>query len=152
MSLGDLSFIFDVISAVGVITSVLYLGYQISQNTKAIKRSVSRDIVQDLNEFGRFFIEMPDIIEIFLTSNDRPESLTPGEQFRLQILMTNLFSNFDLALDYHKDGLIEEASINMYAQNLAQLISNPVIKDWWQTNGENLYSEELRNLVATPSS
>ena len=95
---------------------------------------------------------MPDIIEIFLTSNDRPESLTPGEQFRLQILMTNLFSNFDLALDYHKDGLIDEVSINMYAQNLAQLISNPVIKDWWQTNGVNLYSEELRNLVTTPSS
>ena len=152
MSLNDLSFIFDLISAVGVITSVIYLGYQIRQNTRAIKRSISREIVYDLNEFGRFFIEMPDIIEIFLASNEKPETLTPSEQFRLQILMTNLFSNFDLALDYHKDGLMDEASINTYAQNLAQLISNPVIREWWQENGERLYSEDLRNLVATPSS
>ena len=152
MSLNDLSFIFDLISAVGVITSVIYLGYQIRQNTRAIKRSISRELVYDLNEFGRFFIEMPDIIEIFLASNEKPETLTPSEQFRLQILMTNLFSNFDLALDYHKDGLFDEASINAYAQNLAQLISNPVIREWWQENGERLYSEDLRNLVATPSS
>ena len=152
MSLNDLSFIFDLISAVGVITSVIYLGYQIRQNTRAIKRSISREIVHDLNEFGRFFIEMPDIIEIYLASNEKPETLTPSEQFRLQILMTNLFSNFDLALDYHKDGLMDEVSINTYAQNLAQLISNPVIREWWQDNGERLYSEDLRNLVATPSS
>jgi hypothetical protein len=151
MTLSELSFIFDLISAVGVITSVLYLGYQIRQNTKAIKRSVSRDIVHDLNDFGRFFIEMPDIVDIFLTSNDKPETLTAGEQFRLQILMTNLFSNFDLALDYHKDGLLDEASINTYAQNLAQLITNPVINDWWQKNSEGLYSEDLRNLVVTHS-
>ena len=150
MSLNDLSLIFDVISAAGVITSVLYLGYQIRQNTRAIKRSITREIVHDLNEFGKFFIEMPDIIEIYLASNENPENLTPGEQFRLQILMTNLFSNFDLALDYYEDGLIDEDSINAYAQNLAQLIINPVIKAWWQTNGEKLYSEELRNLVTAP--
>jgi hypothetical protein len=151
MTLSDLSFIFDIISAVGVISSVLYLGYQIHQNTKAIRRSVSRDIVHDLNEFGRFFIEMPDIVEIFLASNEKPESLTAGEQLRLQVLMTNLFSNFDLALDYHRDGLLDEASITTYAQNLAQLMNNPVVKEWWQSNGKDLYSEELHNLVNKPS-
>jgi len=68
MSLTEYSFIFDVLSAISVVISILYLGYQIRQNTRAIRRTVARDIVRDLNELGGFFIEMPDLI---ITDVDR---------------------------------------------------------------------------------
>lgn len=147
MSLSEYSFLFDVVSAIGVVASILYLGYQIRQNTRAMRRTVSRDIVRDLNELGRFFIEIPDFILIYFKANDQPDELSAAERFRFQILVMRIMSNFDLALGYHKDGLIGDQSIETYFQSIQQLFGSSIVKDWWQHEGHALYSAELRDLV-----
>jgi len=147
VSLQEYSFIFDVVSAVGVVASVLYLGYQIRQNTRAMRRTVARDIVRDLNEMGRFFIEMPDLITIYFKANDQPDELSPADQFRFQILVMRVMSNFDLAIGCHKDGLIGDQSVETYAQSVRQLFKSGVVKAWWRREGHALYSAELRDLV-----
>ncbi len=147
MSLSEYSFFFDAMSAIGVVVSILYLGYQIRQNTRAMRRNVARDIVRDLNELGRFFIEMPDLIQIYFKANDQSDSLSAEERFRFQILAMRVMSNFDLAISYHKDGLIDDPSVETYAQSVRQLYRSPIVKEWWRHEGHAMYSAELRDLV-----
>jgi hypothetical protein len=147
MSLEEYSFLFDVLSAISVVISLVYLGYQIRQNTRAMRRTVAREITRDLNELGRYFIEMPDLIDVYFKANDQPKELNAAEQFRFQILVMTVISNFDLAIGYHKDGLIGEASIDTYAQSIHQLFRSPIVEEWWHKEGHVMYSAELCKFV-----
>lgn len=143
-----LTIIFDAISAVGVIISITYLAYQIRQNTRALRRSATREIMRDLNELSRLFVESPDLVKLYLTSNQAPQELTVEERFRFQTLLAFIFSNFDLALEYHREGLLSDPSIEVYSGSILALFDNSLVGEWWQEQGRSMYSQELRDLVS----
>lgn len=82
------AFVAQLISTISVIVSLVYLAFKIPQNTRAMRRPAARDIVRDLNELGRYFIEMPDVDELYLRALEQPQELTVAERFRFQRLIT----------------------------------------------------------------
>ena len=125
MSFQSFSFLFELISAVGVIISFIYLAVQIRQNTRAMRRAASRDIIRDPNDLNRFFIQSPDLVELHLTANEHPQELTVEERFRFQRLITYMFASFELALEYHRDGLLGDESIEAYAGGSCNSLTVP---------------------------
>lgn len=148
MSYETFSFLFQLLSAISVIVSFIYLAFQIRQNTRAMRRAAGRDIVRDLNELGRYFIEFPDLNELYLRALEKPQELTAGERFRFERLITHVFSSFEMALEYHRDGLLSDESIDQYAQAILPLFDNPAVKEWWEKEGQFSFSQRFRGLVS----
>jgi len=148
MSFQAFSFLFQLISAIGVIVSFVYLAVQIRQNTRAMRRAASRDIVRDLNELGRLFIETPDLIDLYLTANEQPQDLTAQERFRFERLVGYVFASFELALEYHGDGLLSGEGIEAYTQSILQLFESSAVKEWWEKEGQSTFSQRFRDLVS----
>jgi hypothetical protein len=142
------SFLFQLISAIGVIVSFAYLAVQIRQNTRAVRRAAVRDITRDLNELGRLFIETPDLIDAYLTANEQPQDLTVQERFRFERLVDYLLASFELALEYHADGLFPDESIEAYVQSVPQLFESPAVAEWWERDGQFTHGHRLRDLVS----
>jgi hypothetical protein len=148
MSYETFSFLFQLISAIGVIVSFVYLAVQIRQNTRAMRRAASRDIVRDLNEFGRMFIEYPDLGKLYLTALEQPQDLTAEERFRFERLVGYVFASFELALEYHGDGLLSDEGIEAYTQSILQLFERSAVAEWWGKEGQYTFSQRFRDLVS----
>ena len=131
-----------------MIVSLAYLAFQIRQNTQAMRRAASRDIVRDLNDLGRLFIETPDLIGLYFTANERPQELTVEERFRFESLVRYIFASFEVALEYHRHGLIMNVSIEAYAQGVLQLFEDSVVAEWWEKEGQFSFSQRFRDLVS----
>lgn len=148
MEIQSLALVFDAVSAIGVVVSIAYLAYQIRQNTRALRRSASRDIVRDLNELSRLFVERPDLAKLYLKTNETPQEITVEERFRFETLLAFIFSNFNMALEYHRDGLLSDPSVEVYSQSILALFENKLVNEWWLAQGRVLYSRELQALVS----
>jgi hypothetical protein len=142
------AFVAQLISTISVVVSLVYLAFKIRQNTRAVRRAAARDILRDLNELGRYFIELPDLDELYLRALERPQELTVAERFRFQRLITYIFSSFQMALEYHTDGLLSDEDYEAYAQGILQLFESSVVMEWWETEGRFVFGQRFRDLVS----
>jgi hypothetical protein len=147
MSKADYQFLFQIISTVSVIISIVYLGYQIRQNTRTMRRTAARDIVKDLSELSKFFLEKPDLASVYLRAASGEGELSAEDSFRFQALLRYVFSNYGLALTYHEDGLIRANSFETYTHSIRELLRIPAIAAWWEAEGSGLFSPEMRSWI-----
>jgi len=148
MSTQPFLFVFEVISAISVVVSLIYLAFQIRGNTRAMRREATRDIIRDLNEQNRMLITVPDLGELYLKTLEQPQELTAGERLRFQSVITYSLANFEMALDYYRDGLLRDEHIEKYTEGMLQLFENPVVMEWWEKEGQFIFSQALQDLVS----
>ena len=146
MTLQDLANLGEVIGAIAVIISLIYLAVQIRENTQAMRRAATQDIHRSLNEQARCLVESPDLAALFFKASQRPSELTGEENFRFQMLLTYVLSNFELALEYYREGLLGNDMIEGYVQGIRPLFENPLVAEWWEAEGQGTFSPELRDL------
>jgi Leu/Phe-tRNA-protein transferase len=53
-----------------------------------------------------------------------------------------------MALEYYRDGLLGDEMIEGYARGIHPLFENPVVVEWWEKEGQSMYSQELDDLVS----
>ena len=140
-------FLFEVISAISVVVSLVYLAFQIRGNTRAMRREATRDIIRDLNEQNRMVITVPDLNELYLKTLEQPQELTAVERARFRSVITYSIASFEMALDYYKDGLLSNEHIEKYTKGILQLFENPVVMEWWEKEGQFTFSQTLGDLV-----
>lgn len=147
MSTEGFQFLFQLVSAVGVIASVSYLGYQMRQNTLTMRRVAEREIAHNLNGLGRLFVEQPDVAAIYLRALERPSEWDEVARFRFRALLRYVFSNLNLACEDMEAGLVSEEVLETYIQGVMHLFESRLVSDWWVREGQHLFGEALRARV-----
>ena len=130
-----------------MIASPIYLAFEIRQNTRAMRRAATQDIHRSLNEQARCLVESPDLAALAFRASQRPEELTGEERYRFQMLLTYLFSNFELAIEYYREGLLGDNMIEGWMKGIRPLFENPLVVEWWEAEGQGTFSPELRDLL-----
>jgi hypothetical protein len=131
-----------------VIASLIYLAFEIRQNTRAMRRAATQEIHRSLNDQARCLVESPDLAALYFRASQRPQELTGEERFRFQFLLAYVFSNFELAIEYYREGLLGDEMIEGYVKGIRPLFENPLVVEWWEAEGQGTFSPELRDLVA----
>ena len=140
--------IFEGVSAISVVVSLIYLAFQIRDNTRALRREATLDITRDLNEQNRMLITMPDLGELYLKSFEQPQELTASERLRFHSVVTSSLASFEMALDYYKDGLLSNEHIEKYTKGMLQLFEYPIVVEWWEKEGQFIFSQTLHDLLS----
>jgi hypothetical protein len=143
-----LGFVVQVLSAISIVVSLVYLAVQIRENIRSMRRAAAREITRDLNDLGRYFIQLPDLNELYLKALGQPDELTVAERFRFERLITHTFSNFQMALEYHQDGLLGDETIEPYGQSVLKTFDSPAVMEWWEREGQFVFNQRFRDLVA----
>jgi hypothetical protein len=148
MTLQDLANLGEVIGAFAVIISLIYLAVQIRENTRAMRRAATQDIHRSLNDQARCLVQSPDLAALLFRASQRPSELTEEEHFRFQMLLTYVFSNFEQAIEYYREGLLGDDMIEGYVQGIRPLFENQLVVEWWEAEGQSMFSSELRDLLS----
>jgi hypothetical protein len=107
-SLDSVSKSAEIVGAFAVVLSLMYVGYQVQQNTKAIQSTVHQSLVSHVFEAEGMLLSSSDLAQIILKSNSNAESLTPAERLRSDTYFTFAFVNWESAYLNYQQGLLEE--------------------------------------------
>ena len=132
MHLGMLVELSQLVAAVGVILSLLFVAVQLRQSTKAVKASTIQNLVQSLSSNSQVWVENESLIAISIKSGSDREVLTEVEKARLHIafvMATRRFEGvyYQRSLDLVDIGLIqgfERANLSVIASKSGRL--------WWE--------------------
>ena len=144
MSLEQAALISQIISAVAVIASLIFVGFQLSQHTRAVRASTSQahsaTYVQALT--GLFDGEMASIWRRGLSDFD---TLDDDEKVRFMAFTSSIFRFYEASYVQMRRGQLDPAHWRTVEQQLASIAGQPGIGSWWRLR-RAWHSEDFQSL------
>ena len=137
MSIQDWGAIGEIVGALAVVASLIYLAVQIRQSTRQISLSLEsakleafERTIESSNHAREVLITNPEVTEIFLKGLTDYLSLPPSDKFRCNMLFRNLLSAF-------QGGYIRQLAMGGDPEQLEgtrraldTLLRNPGVRQW----------------------
>jgi len=135
----------EALGAFGVIITLLYLSFQIRQNTK-VARGATRQAISDATvDLASEFSGDTGLGELLIRSLEG-QSLTKPEALRLHARGFREMKHFENIYYQLRQGLMPEAEWSGYRQNLLLLLTVPAYREYWDTESF-VYSREFQSEV-----
>lgn len=144
-SLKEYALAAEIVGAIAVVISLVYVGASVNQNTRAVMVSNHQALVamdQNTNEWFRD----TEFAEIFIIALDDAGALSPTQALQLRILLADKFNAWEFAFLTHSSGMMEDNIWNgwdgYYRGELAQIPH----QSFWQAGREG-FSPAFRDYV-----
>ena len=135
----------EVIGAMGVILSLLYLALQIKTQNVQAKLAVRHEIASGLRQAsGVYAIE--NLSEIFVRANEDYNSISEAESVRLIVVTTNLFRAWEEAFLAQKEGHLGVGMWEIISRDYTQTMGASSIRHIWNIR-EQVYDPGFRGYV-----
>lgn len=132
MTIQDWGALGEIIGAVAVVASLVYLAVQIRQNTHQITHNIEATRIASLernidsaNRMREMLIVNPDIAELFLKGLRDFEALQGADRFRFEMLLRSVFTAFQGAYIRHLSIGDDPAEFKGVAQMIESMLENP---------------------------
>jgi hypothetical protein len=136
----------ELVGAVGVVASLLYLGKQIRQNTRSIRAATYQALAESSAASNFQFIANADLVRAVRAGFAASEPLSEDDFARYQAYLRILFRRHDsIFINYREGALSEEAWLG-YWHALRENLRNPGAQKWWQRHSEG-YTRSFREAV-----
>jgi hypothetical protein len=87
MTLGELASIGEFVGGIGVVVTLIFVGVQLRQNTRAVQRSSAREAGNALVGAVQLHADSAELTDLTLRALDSLEQLTPVERYRFESWM-----------------------------------------------------------------
>ncbi|HKE46801.1 MAG TPA: hypothetical protein VKB52_01955 [Rhodanobacteraceae bacterium] len=136
----------QLVAAIGLIPSVVYLAIQVGAQNKAHHRASLDmlttqwgDLIQTVNEsedFGRIYL---DGLESFI-------AMEPVRKIRFGAYLLRVFRYWEAMSFHFEDGTLHRSSWKALQAQMADIISYAGVQEWWRTR-QHWYTDEFRGVV-----
>lgn len=158
MTIQEWGAIGEIIGGVAVVASLVYLAVQIRQNTrqlsenmKATELAAFERNVQAGNSIRELFILHPEIAELYMRALGNYEELAIEEKLRFDMILSNVFSEFQGAYIRHLTYRHDPAEFVGSKRTLDRWIRRRAVRDWlkrtesdWRPEFAELVEERVR--------
>ena len=131
----------ELLGALGVIASLVYLATQIRQNTRSAREAAWHSVVSDLQQFRSLIAQDPEVARIYREGLRDLKSLNDDDRWRFGALMQSLYSVWETAFRTRSEGLFQH-----HFDDIAWQATRPGFREWW-SKGKRLYSAEFRQFI-----
>lgn len=130
-TLEQVYFISQIIAGAAVIVSLIYVGLQLKQNTRAMKQDSVKNIIESLRDATANLSQSEDKAEIAFAAFANPSSLTGAQKFRSYVMFQNLLSAFELVHFQQTEGALEEHHWSGQQQYLIDICKFSGMQEYW---------------------
>jgi len=148
MSIAELGSLGEFVAAIAVLVSLVYLAFQVRQNTKQQRLSAYRDSFAAFSMIRTNIYSNPEFANLLTKATDPNAVFNPPEVLRLESFFNEyVFCNVNLWRLY-KEGLVENSdeALEQTLFSVTQLLSSPVAKNWWQ-EWKAIYPKEFSDRI-----
>jgi len=153
MTLEDWAAIAEIVGALAVVLTLVYLAVQVKHskkaldaNTKAIRGQVISDVTRNVQDHMMMIVQGQDLIttvKIMATE----EELDPDNALLLDMLLTAVFVARQNEYFQWKQGLLEDSVFRSLHHITFTILGTPSGRFWWQHEGSKLVAPEFVKFV-----
>lgn len=96
----------EIVSAVAIVISLLYVVSEFRQAQALTERDVDVQLFDRVGEANRIVIENPGIAAIIIAAAQDPQGLSEVDRARYLAIQHQFFDSWELAWGYHQDGIL----------------------------------------------
>jgi hypothetical protein len=145
MSLADLASLGEIVGSLAILVTLIFLAFQMRQNTRAIEASASQDAANTESNALVQLLNHPEV-SISLTKSE----LTDVEVVRLFAYLSLMLRAHEQYWRQYQLGVIDAATLARYQGPLVATLSFPASRRWWaasQTRFDPSFSARVNNLL-----
>ncbi len=101
-ALGSIS---ETIGAVAVVASLIYLGVQIKQNSRAVRATIEQESAKLINQNMMSIAASEELSLLYIQASEDFSSLKDSEKARMLMLLTGLFRAFEVLYRQQQTGM-----------------------------------------------
>jgi hypothetical protein len=143
MSLEQISLIAQIASAVAVIASLIFVGWQVKQATQAVRNSSSQAHSANYTEIVKCLIGNGDFARIWLCALLDPDAPSDVDWVRFVGYASTLFRFYESSRVQWLHGQLDEEHWQTIERQVRTLTTQPGIQAWWRLRG-HWHSESFR--------
>lgn len=123
----------EILAAIAVVATLIYLAKQIRQNSQAVQVSALRDTTEQWHRWSEVLATSPDLADIVMRGNESYKQLPESDAMRngayVQMFFDSVESFRSLVLDYEV-----QKDLDVLESIVARRISDPGFSEWWSEN------------------
>ena len=131
----------EIIGAIAVVISLIYVGVQIRQNTVVTKRSNARQTASDHERALANFLE-EDVADLVLRGPEDFDALSRLEQYRYDLAVSIWLEAIEQAFADAAIGSFPKEQLVAYRNRLFIVLASPGGREWWSKR-KVWFSEEF---------
>ncbi|UTW56130.1 hypothetical protein [Kordiimonas sp. SCSIO 12610] len=139
MSLDEIATIIDIIASVTVVISFIFIGFQIRQNTHALRMGAAQSSVQLLSDNMGRVVENRELAELLASRNDTADliplsELSSTDRLILSNFLSISFRHFEMLHTHRQYGIYEKELWLSTEFRMRQTLSRERVREWWYDN------------------
>ena len=131
MSLDDLGNIGELVAAIGVIASLIYLAVQIRQNTRSVRAATHHSAMRGASETQNVLAQSNDAARVFRIGSREPGELTEDERLRFDSMLLSIFMWFEDAFFQYQQSMVDREYWEGRQRALLSQLKRPGTASWW---------------------
>lgn len=139
MNWDAISALAELLGAVGVIVTLLYLSRQVRENTASIRRATTRDALHSIADFNQFVASDPVLVDLFWRGSGAPGALSEEEWNRFVSLASTMIRRFELLYLDHESGALASELWLSQASNIRTWMVTPGAQRWMKELGGHVH-------------
>ena len=123
----------EIVAAIGVIASLIYLAVQIRQNTRSAKVFSNQLVDSAPATFNSLISQDKSTARLFRVGAQDLASLDEDERVQFNFLMYQWFDFMHRSFQQYREGNMEESQWKAIAAGFPVVLAEPGIAQWWST-------------------
>lgn len=153
--LQEYALIAEIISAVCIVMSLIFVGMQINQsaeetalNTKSIQAEAYQDLLTQIGAPNIVLLENPELIDIEDRVQTNSSDLTQNDINRYLPYLRTMWRHGSLAYYQYKNGIIDEHTLRSALAPTLAILRNKVPRELWERN-KGLFESDYLEYIGT---
>ena len=143
MSISDWGSIGEIVSGIGVILSLIYVGVQVRKNSQDVRDNTAQQI---LNLFVTINHSPDELLLAAFLKLYRDEPFDKHEQMRYSFYLREQLETYHSAYYHYKRGNLDQSLFRAVEQRIKNNSQFPQWREVWEI-ANNVYSREFRDYV-----
>ena len=147
MTIENISNIAQALAAVATVVSLLFVGVQIRQNTRATRAAAHHNVSNSLNELNLMFAAKADITKIWIVGMNDRKALSLEEKWQFDSVMRAYMHVCETTFVQAELGSGDDSIRLAEEEGIKTVMASPGSREWWDENPYG-FCTEFRSCVA----
>ena len=136
----------ELLGALGVIASLVYLAAQIRHNTRSLRASTYESLAQATAASNILLISDPEIAELVERGLGN-DTLDRDTRTRFVAYLRMTFRRYDSVFLHYRQGILPPEAWEAYWNSFRKILRSPNVRDFWVRSKDD-YMPDFRDLVS----
>jgi hypothetical protein len=147
LSLERFALIAEIVGGFAVIVSVIYLSFQVNQNTSAMRSLTHLQMFDTTTSVNQSISNDPQLASLLVKAANDVSSLSESERIQLTYLYTNYFNMWLVGFENYHSGFLDKKAWTVWDSGMTTLITDQIGSRFtWDSIG-HWYAKDFRDHV-----